>query len=1100
MSDPDAGDTFSYALTNGNTGGAFAIDASGQITVANPAALDFETVPGQAFTLEVTVTDQGGTGLASTATVTVNLTDVNEAPAVTGFTTSIAENSALGTVVGSVSVSDPDAGDTFSYAITNGNTGGAFAIDASGQITVANPAALDFETVPGQSFTLEVTVTDQGGAGLASTATVTVNLSDVNEAPSVTGFTTAIAENAALGTVVGSVSVSDPDAGDTFSYALTNGNTGGAFAIDASGQITVANPTALDFETVPGQAFTLEVTVTDQGGTGLASTATVTVNLTDVNEAPAVTGFTTSIAENSALGTVVGSVSVSDPDAGDTFSYALTNGNTTGAFAIDASGQITVANPAALDFETVPGQAFTLEVTVTDQGGTGLASTATVTVNLSDVNEAPSVTGFTTAIAENAALGTVVGSVSVSDPDAGDTFSYALTNGNTSGAFAIDASGQITVANPAALDFETVPGQAFTLEVTVTDQGGTGLANTATVTVNLTDVNEAPAVTGFTTSIAENSALGTVVGSVSVSDPDAGDTFSYALTNGNTAGAFAIDASGQITVANPAALDFETVPGQAFTLEVTVTDQGGAGLASAATVTVNLTDVNEAPAVTGFTTSIAENSALGTVVGSVSVSDPDAGDTFSYALTNGNTGGAFAIDANGQITVANPAALDFETVPGQAFTLEVTVTDQGGAGLASTATVTVNLTDVNEAPAVTGFTTSIAENSALGTVVGSVSVSDPDAGDTFSYALTNGNTGGAFAIDASGQITVANPAALDFETVPGQAFTLEVTVTDQGGTGLASTATVTVNLTDVNEAPAVTGFTTSIAENSALGTVVGSVSVSDPDAGDTFSYAITNGNTGGAFAIDASGQITVANPAALDFETVPGQSFTLEVTVTDQGGAGLASTATVTVNLSDVNEAPSVTGFTTAIAENSALGTVVGSVSVSDPDAGDTFSYALTNGNTAGAFAIDASGQITVANPAALDFETVPGQSFTLEVTVTDQGGAGLASTATVTVNLTDVNEAPAVTGFTTSIAENSALGTVVGSVSVSDPDAGDTFSYALTNGNTSGAFAIDASGQITVANPAALDFETVPGRASRSKSPSPTRAARASPARRRSP
>ena len=238
-----------------------------------------------------------------------------------------------------------------------------------------------------------------------------------------------------------------------------------------------------------------------------------------------------------------------------------------------------------------------------------------------------------------------------------------------------------------------------------------------------------------------------------------------------------------------------------------------------------------------------------------------------------------------------------------------------------------------------------------------------------------------------------------------------MTVTDQGGTGLAGTATVTVNLTDVNEAPAVTGFTTSIAENSALGTVVGSVCVSDPDAGDTFSYALTNGNTGGAFAIDASGQITVADPAALDFETVPGQAFTLEV---DGHGPGRHRTR----GHGDGDREPdrrerSAGGHAASrrpIAENSALGTVVGSVSVSDPDAGDTFSYALTNGNTAGAFAIDATGQITVANPAALDFETVPGQAFTLEVTVTDQGGTGLASTATVTVNLTDVNEAPAVT------------------------------------------------------------------------------------------
>ena len=51
----------------------------------------------------------------------------------------------------------------------------------------------------------------------------------------------------------------------------------------------------------------------------------------------------------------VGSVSASDPDAGDTLSYAITGGDPTGAFAIDsATGEITVADSSQLDFETTP--------------------------------------------------------------------------------------------------------------------------------------------------------------------------------------------------------------------------------------------------------------------------------------------------------------------------------------------------------------------------------------------------------------------------------------------------------------------------------------------------------------------------------------------------------------------------------------------------------------------------------------------------------------------------------------------------------------------------------------------------------------------------
>ena len=267
--------------------------------------------------------------------------------------------------------------------------------------------------------------------------------------------------------------------------------------------------------------------------------------------------------------------------------------------------------------------------------------------------------------------------------------------------------------------------------------------------------------------------------------------------------------------------------------------------------------------------------------------------------------------------MANGSLLDHETAPSR--TLTVTVTD--AAGLTDTATVTIGVTDVNEAPTAADASFTIAENA--GTP--SVTASDPDAGDTISYA-TGGNADGAFAIDANGQITVANGSLLDHETAPSR--TLTVTVTDSGG--LTDTATVTVGVTDVNEAPTAADASFTIAENAGTNAVVGSVTASDPDAGDTISYAITGGNADGAFAIDANGQITVANGSLLDHETAP--SRTLTVTVTD--AAGLTDTATVTVGVTDVNEAPTAADASFTIAENAGTNAVVGSVTASDPDAG----------------------------------------------------------------------------------------------------------------------------------------------------------------------
>ncbi|MEE8227986.1 MAG: S8 family serine peptidase, partial [Kiloniellales bacterium] len=144
------------------------------------------------------------------------------------------------------------------------------------------------------------------------------------------------------------------------------------------------------------------------------------------------------------------------------------------------------------------------------------------------------------------------------------------------------------------------------------------------------------------------------------------------------------------------------------------------------------------------------------------------------------------------------------------------------------------------------------------------------------------------------------------------------------------------------------------------------------------------------------------------------------------------------------NNPPVVADQGFAVDENAANGTLVGTaVAASDPDAGDSLSYAITAGNTAGAFAISTStGQITVANEAALDFEATP--SFALTVQVTDNGTPALSDTATVTVDLTDVNEAP--TGITLSndtVAENFAVGGTIGTLSAVDPDAGDTAAFS---------------------------------------------------------
>ncbi|MFO0877716.1 MAG: cadherin domain-containing protein [Gemmataceae bacterium] len=191
--------------------GGLANTVSGQY--GNPATVaDDVVVDGRIITAE-NYDSAAYFGTVIAQQVLAALPPANLPPVAQNAVWNVAENSAAGTLVGVVSASDPDAGQTLSYALLAGNTGGAFALDpVTGALTVANPAALDFETQA--NYALHVRVVDSGNPALDAYATVIVQLSDVYEPATLT------AGNLVLhGT-----------AGDDTIYVWSNNATGGVSA------------------------------------------------------------------------------------------------------------------------------------------------------------------------------------------------------------------------------------------------------------------------------------------------------------------------------------------------------------------------------------------------------------------------------------------------------------------------------------------------------------------------------------------------------------------------------------------------------------------------------------------------------------------------------------------------------------------------------------------------------------------------------------------------------------------------------------------------------------------------------------------------------
>ncbi len=489
-------------------------------------------------------------------------------------------------------------------------------------------------------------------------------------------------------------------------------------------------------------------------------------------------------------------------------------------------------------------------------------------------------------LAENAGPDFEIGTLSSTDPDPGDTFTFSLVSGSGDTDNAMFNVSGTSLRASASLNFEAQ--SSYSVRVRSTDQRG-GFLDEVFV-INVTDVNDAPAdITLSPADIAENAGTDVVVGTLVTSDDDAGDSFTYAMVSGagdDDNGVFTLD--GDSIKANPS-FDFETKA--AYTIRVSTMDLGGLVLEKA--ITINVTDVNEMPTdISLSAASIAENAGANAVIGMLSTSDVDGGESFTYSLVSGpgdDDNAAFNI--SGDALQAN-ASFDFEA--GAAYSVLIRSTDQGG--LTFDKSFVIEVTDVNEIPTdITLSSEFISENAGVDAEVGTFTTTDEDAGDSFTYALVSGagdDDNGAFNI--SGDSLRAN-ASFDFEA--NSSYTVRVSTMDQGGLVMEKAFVITV--TNANEAPTDIDLSAStVIENAvalAAPLAIGNLTTSDVDAGDSHTYSLVSGtgSTDNALFSVGGGVLSLNSGAVVDFETQP--SYSVRVRSTDAGGASIEEAFTITV-------------------------------------------------------------------------------------------------------------------------------------------------------------------------------------------------------------
>ncbi|QEM45265.1 Ig-like domain-containing protein [Mycolicibacterium grossiae] len=470
-------------------------------------------------------------------------------------------------------------------------------------------------------------------------------------------------------------------------------------------------------------------------------------------------------------------------------------------------------------------------------------------------------------------------------------------------------------------------------------------------------------------------------------------------------GAFATATGGILNaVATSSTIDLGARPGSAVSADGTemyVTDRAAGVLR-----VVSLTARNTAP-VAGTATIGAPNPTTGAVTGSLGVTDPN-GDPLSYALTGKPVRGTVTLTAAGGFTYTPTAAArhDAATVgaPASLTTDAFTVTVNDGRRGVVTTTVTVGISPTNRVPTVT--TTVSAPNTTTGVVTGTVTGTDLD-NDALTYTQSVAPTKGTVSLTATGAFTYTPTAAARHAaqklgaTAADKQDTFTVTVADGHGGTLATRLTVAISPT--NAAP--TGGAATVTQvNTSTGTVTGTLTAVDRD-GDPLTFTAATA-TKGTLSINGSTFSYTPTPAARDAASAPNataasKAEAITVTVTDGYGGSATFTLTAPITPNPVGNRPPVTGVAAVGSSSSAIGTVTGTVTATDPD-GDALTYTVTSGPSKGVVKVDAAtGAFTYtptvdARYTALVTPGVDTDAFT--VAVKDELGASTTTTVSVTI------------------------------------------------------------------------------------------------------
>lgn len=997
----DIGQDLTYTITGGTGVGIFSVDsATGEIIVADNSMIDYESGT-TSYTLTVRATDNGPGLLFDEQTYTINILDAleNTSPTFTGTGPySIAEDALVNDDVGTVTTTDAE-GDNVSYVIVNGNADGLFKINANtGLIEIADTTNLDYDR--NDQYVIRIRATDDNDLSKYREQNVTINILDVDEAPTLVREDVIETQNA--GVFYSSAT------GNFYQLITADRNFNSALSYS---ETQLLNGVAGHLATITSAA---ELAFVDQ-----LTTTHAWIALSD-QDTEGAWYFMAGPEEGNQIvrnGNVdhpgyYNNWNGSEPNSGTGRNFALMNnndrwydeGNSTRDFVIEWEGNDVINNDTYLVSHSNP--------------------------DASDVT-----------------VGTSIGFVYGLDPE-GDSLIYSIQGGNTDGIFEIDsATGELRILDTTNLDATVTDSYILTVRATETIGGKFAEVD---ITINFNDAISVT--TNNPLDVPEGATVAITTADLDITDFDnvASDTL-FRVESKPTYGRLELSTYPGYEIATFTYDDLQSgnvvyvhdgsqVSTDSFDFRVT----DGGNTVVGVTFNINVIDVNYGPSIdTNTGATVLEGGNVTITQARLEGSDPDIADTpdqLTYTASSLNNG---HIEVNGVIQTTftqediNNNLVVFVHDGGEgngSFSFSLADGGEDGAP-AATGTFNITKTDVNDAPVITvNNTIDVTEGQTVTITTADLNIVDPDdSGTGIVYTLSN-ITNGFVELSTNPFTPVISFTQADLNSNrvifrhdgnEGDA-SFDISVEDGNEDGSPpATATVNLNKLDVNDAPSVgVNLGSSVNQNSIVIIKNSVLDADDPDdSGVGLIYTVT-GTTNGQVelfsnpnvAITSFTQDDIDNSRVVFRHSGPPTTASFDFTLAD-GGEDSAGTVSDTflLTVDNVNDAPIIaTNVSPTMSEGATLTITTAMLDSFDPDdlgAGLLWTASnLSNGiiqvngvtqNTFTQADLDA-GLVTFVHD---DSETTVAG---FDIQVEDGGEDGSTpATGSFAINVTPVNEGP---------------------------------------------------------------------------------------------